>query len=276
MARAMGKGHHALAGLLLAAAALLRMFPILFVGYLVIRRRRRELLYTVSMLAAGGLITLMLVGVHTSLDFVRAVDYVTHPRWLIQKENIALAAVIFRLFRAFGDTPTPSMEIARQAVTSAARLAILGLTIQATVKSRPDQVHDDSAALSVWFPAMILLSPTAWVHYLVILLFPYAAMLKSASRGLAPIRASAMMILSYVLINSRFLFVIITQLHVGALAPFRPYTSFLLLDVSGACAFLSLLSAWLACYWWAIDKERPTAELQEPPEAALVGGAARI
>jgi hypothetical protein len=227
------------------------------------------------MLAAGGLLTLVLVGVHTSLDFVRAVDYVTRPRWLIQKENVALSAFIMRLFRAFGATPTPSMEIARQAVTSAARLDILGLTIQATVKSRPNQVHDDSAALSVWFPAMILLSPTAWVHYLVILLFPYAAMLESASRGHASTRASPMMILSYVLINSRLLFVIITQLHVGAIAPFRPYTSFLLLDVSGACAFLSL-SAWLACYWWAIDEKRPTAELQEPSDAALVGGAVRI
>jgi len=82
MARLMKRGHAAWAGLSLAAAVLLRGFPIFIIGYLAVRRRWRELLYTASALAAGGLLTLVLVGIHSSFDFVRGTCYVTSPIWL--------------------------------------------------------------------------------------------------------------------------------------------------------------------------------------------------
>ena len=266
MARLMDRGHAAWAGVSLAAAVLLRGFPIFIIGYLAVRRRWRELLYTASALAAGGLLTLVLVGIHSSFDFVLAVRYVTSPMWLEQPDNVALAAFILRLFRSFGGPPTLSVEIARQAVTWLARLMILGLTIQATVVSKPDQADDDWRGLSLWLAAMILLSPTAWTHYLVILLFPYAAMVASASHGRASSRAATMLILSYVLTSARWVLIIIDHLHLAAHALVRQDDWFFF-AVVGQCAFLSLLSGWLGCYWWAVDGEAVrTRKIEEPGE----------
>ena len=266
MARLMKRRHAAWAGLSLAAAVRLRGFPIFIIGYLAVRRRWRELLYTASALAAGGLLTLVLVGVHSSFDFVRGVRYVTSPMWLETSDNVALASFILRLFRSFGGPPTLSVEIARQAVTWLARLMILGLTIQATVVSKPDQADDDWRGLSLWLAAMILLSPTAWTHYLVILLFPYAAMVASASHGRASSRAAAMIILSYVLTSARWVLIIIDHFHLGAHALFRQ-DDWLFFAVIGQCAFMSLLSAWLGCYWWTVDGAAVrTRKIEEPAE----------
>jgi hypothetical protein len=270
MARLMERGHAAWAGLALAAAVLLRGFPIFITGYLAVRRRWRELLYTACALAAGGLLTLLLVGIHSSFDFVLGVRYVVSPMWLELPSNVALAAFILRQFRSFGGPPTLSVEITRQAVTWIARFAVLGLTIRATMASKPDQADSDWRGLSLRIVAMILLAPTAWVHYLVILLFPYAAIVASASRGRASSRAAAMIILSYVLTSARWVLIIIDHFHFAAHALFRQDGS-LFFAVVGLCAFLSLLSAWLGCYWWAVDdaamRTGPIGHPCEPLEA---------
>jgi hypothetical protein len=260
MARLMERGYAMPAGVVLAGATLLRAFPIMVIGYLAVRRRWRELLFTVCALIAGGLLTLMLFGVHWSFDFVYAVRFVTSPTWLEAHQNVALDAFIMRQFQALGGTQTLSTEIARLVVTWAARLAILGLTIGATITSKSDQGDSDWRCLALWITAMILLSPTAWTHYLVILLFPYAVMVTSASHGRGSSRAAAMMIISYVLIDSLLIFVFIEHLHIAVPARFRPPNGSAFLAATGACGFLSLVSAWLACYWLAVDERTPRTQ----------------
>src|ERR1700685_4451403 len=76
----MERGKDAAAGLILALATLLRAFPFLLIGYLILMKRWRAVAYTMVGLAVGGLITLALAGVASTLSFVLAPGYLTE-RW---------------------------------------------------------------------------------------------------------------------------------------------------------------------------------------------------
>lgn len=106
-----------------------------------------------------------------------------------------------------------------------------------------------------------------------ILLFPCMAMIASASQGRASSRAAAMMILSYLLVNSGLAFDFIEHFHVGVPAPFQPPNGSLFRAATSGCGFLSLLSAWLGCYLWAADGEAARSgtidDVYEPSEAVL-------
>jgi hypothetical protein len=63
MMRWMRKGNDATAGLALAVASLIRIFPLLMVGYLLIERRYRVLLFTIVGLVVGILLTMVFFGI---------------------------------------------------------------------------------------------------------------------------------------------------------------------------------------------------------------------
>jgi hypothetical protein len=70
------RGHDAAAGFALALAGLLKIFPLLLIGYLLAIRRWRATVYTVCGLLLGGLLTLALVGLTHSLAFFQVVGVV--------------------------------------------------------------------------------------------------------------------------------------------------------------------------------------------------------
>src|SRR5208337_4541557 len=61
--RGMGSGRHAFAGSIVGLAGLLKVFPLVLVGYLLTRRRWEATFYAGLVLVVGGLVTLALVGV---------------------------------------------------------------------------------------------------------------------------------------------------------------------------------------------------------------------
>jgi alpha-1,2-mannosyltransferase len=96
--RGLGSGRHAFAGAIVGLAGLLRVFPLVLVGYLVVRRRWKATFYAGLVLVGGGLLTLALVGVGRSLNFVTVVPFLTSQHWLGRATNISLRSMISRIF----------------------------------------------------------------------------------------------------------------------------------------------------------------------------------
>src|SRR5229473_894412 len=216
MMRCMERRHDAAAGLILGFAGAIRGFPLLLAGYLFMQRRTRALVWTGAGLALCGLVTVALLGVHQTLSFSHGLFFVTRDRFLVIPINISLGAFISRLFW-YSYTPTPgsAMELIRRVVVALAELGLLTLTVRATLRVEPDG-DTGSRAFSLWVMTSVLLSPTAWVHYLVMALIPFALLADAVDRGRASHRA---------------LWIAVAE-----------------------CSFLSLLMVYVAAYWFVTDR----------------------
>jgi Glycosyltransferase family 87 len=198
-------GRDASAGLVLAAAALLRAYPLALGGYLLVRRRWAALSWMIGAVVAGALLTIAVAGWETCYSFRIAINFMTGRHFLDQAGNVALASIISRAFWYFGPAnPGGGFEFARAATSLAARLALVGVTALVTLAPSAGRPDRDRRAYSLWIATMILLSPTAWMHYLVLLILPFIALASARSVGRASGRAVAMCIASYALTDLAF------------------------------------------------------------------------
>ena len=174
MMKWMERGWDRGAGLCLAFASLLRMFPLLLIGYLAIQRRWRVLLWTFIGLAVGSLVTIAMLGASSSLSFREGVALLSGERWLSAHGNLALGAAVSRLFWLIaGSELSSTTELMRWVAIATVDASLLGATIRATLRFGPE--HDpDWRALSMWIVASVLLSPTAWPHYMLLFFIPFS------------------------------------------------------------------------------------------------------
>jgi alpha-1,2-mannosyltransferase len=240
--RWMAHGHDAAAGLILGIAALMRGFPLLMIGYLVLRRRWRVIAYTVAGMAIGGLLTVAILGLQQTLSFSNGLRFVTKPRFLALPINVSLGAFVSRLYwYAFGAHGGFSNAV-RLILVAAAEIGLLAVTVKATLKYR-DAIDMDWRAFSLWVVTAVMLSPTAWVHYLVLMLIPFAQMAIAADRGRANHRAIWMAVASFLLIS----------LSTSGRTAFGPHPRGGLPIMIAECSFGSLMMAYLSAYWFASD-----------------------
>jgi len=203
-------GRHALAGSMLALAGLFKVFPLILLGYLLARRRWKAILYTGLFLMVGGLLTLGLVGAETSINFVRIVPFLTSRFYLARPANVALGAIVSRLFWysdlvRMGLPPvfagavhlTSGLEFARRASVPLAELFVLALTVRATLGSAKPSNNRDAPVFALWVVTAILLSPTAWFHYLALLFIPFVVLVRQSLGGEASMRATRLGVASY-------------------------------------------------------------------------------
>lgn len=188
------------AGLILAAAALLRAYPLAMGGYLVVRQQWRALAWMVAGLVAGGAITVAAVGLHTCLDFRYAIALVTTRLFIQSQSNIALGSFISRFFWRLSDYGLiASHESVRRAVSFGV-CGALAIAVAMLTWTRNGGEHDvDRRAYSLWVATMILISPTAWDHYLVLLLLPFIQITSAAVAGRVGRPAVLMCMASYLL-----------------------------------------------------------------------------
>jgi alpha-1,2-mannosyltransferase len=203
--RALERSRDAEAGLILAAAALLRAYPLAMAGYLVVRHRWRALGWMAAGLAGGALITIAAVGLNTFLDFRYVPGLITSHYFLSQPGNIALGSFISRMFwrlSAYG--LVSSLEHLREALSFAVCAAV-GITVAMRTWARGnDDADTDRRAYSLWIATMILISPTSWIHYLVLLILPFIQITSAAILRRAGRPAVLMCIASYVLAEIGF------------------------------------------------------------------------
>jgi hypothetical protein len=249
MIRLMDRHWEWAAGLCLAFAGLIRIFPLLLLLYLALQRRWRMLVWTLAGLAGGGLLTLALVGERNLVSFRDGMAFLTGNHWIGMSGNIALGSAISRLFWLIAGTDRGAgADLIRRIIAVAAELALLFATIRATVRFEPGD-DPDWRALSMWIAASVLLSPTAWIHYMVLFLIPFAQ-IAAANRSQVSGRAEWMAILSYVLILPTMVFlqpVPLIYSHLG-----RSWAQWFSAAVIEQW-FVSAVLLYLAAYWLALD-----------------------
>ena len=249
MMRWLEDGHDAAAGLILGVAALLRGFPLLMVGYLVLRRRWRAVAYTAVGIVLGGLATVAILGLPQTLSFSHGLQFVTRFRFLALPINVSLGAFVSRMYwYAFGPHAGIS-NFVRSVLVAAAEIGLLALTVKATVKSH-DTVDIDCRAFSLWVVTAVILSPTAWVHYLVLMLIPFILMAIAANHGRPNNRAIWMAVASFLLI----------ALSTSGRTAFGPHPHGVLPIMIAECSFASLLMVYVSAYWFACDEPADFAQ----------------
>ena len=225
------------AGASLALAVALKGYPIFIAIYLICRARWRALVW---MMVWGGIIgslTLWQAG-WPALSFFDTFDFTTSRKFLENAGFVSLDAIVSRLFWADHATLNASADLMRRIAIGTAEAAVVCLTIAATLRAA--SVARDLRALSLWIPAMILLSPVAEPQYLVMLMVPFAAIADGAARGAAEPRAIYAALGSYALAFARYPLALLHHVTAGAAGFFH---------VADQFWSFALILAYLAMYW---------------------------
>jgi Glycosyltransferase family 87 len=179
--RAVKNGHDAVAGATLALAGLLRVFPLIMVGYLLVCRKWFALLSMGLVLAAGVSVTSAFLGFGRTLSFLQLIFPLSQQ--LRAPVAISLPAAISRMFWLFKEQPSELLDLVRRITVLIACLFVVALTIRATATRNRVNTVASGRVFGLWVVTMVLITPTAWPHYMVLLLLPFALLASSISRG---------------------------------------------------------------------------------------------
>jgi hypothetical protein len=243
------RGLDAATGLLLALAGMLKVFPFVLVGYLACRRQWRALAWTGVGVALIGLVTLCRVG-PVAWSFNEAIPFLTNRFWLSDPDNISINAVVSRIFWPQGDLPLPpAADAVRRVVIALAELGVFLVTVRATLR-RENEPERRWQAFSLWMVAMIVLSPTAFPKYLIMLVVPFAALARTTTPRGVPAWAARAALASYGLAFSHQPLMLFER--VFALSP-----TAMVDRVAKEYWVLVVLLAYLACYWNVTGDDAP-------------------
>jgi len=253
--RAMERDRDGTAGLLIATAALLRAYPLLLVGYFLMRRKWRAVAFATAGVAAGGLVTVSVLGLAQTFSFVHGALWVTDYSVVQRVDDLALGPFVSRMFWALTATgPGSSTDWVRRLAIAVADVAVLGLTIRATLAEPSLRNRDpDWRIYSLWIATAIMLTPVGWHHYLVLLTISFVQIVASAADGKSTSRAVWMAALCYMLIAvSNRVFNRLLTLPPTVFQLIFPWMARALEETS----FIALLTGFIAAYWFAIDRAR--------------------
>ena len=247
MMRLMERRRDALAGIMLGLTGLMHVFPLLLIGYLLLMRRWRAVAFTAGTILLGGIATLALMGFDHSLGFFSAVGALASQRWMSESSNISLGAFISKILSSVsGSHARESTEMIRVACIILADLVVMALVVKRTDWEGGEDWN--WRVFSLWLVAAVMISPTAWFHYLLLLLIPFAQAAVAANRGLVSARvvwAMAAICLLIGLIGDTLRLVADDGLVVGQLR-----------NLEVICMF----AGFAATYWFALAPERTREE----------------
>jgi Glycosyltransferase family 87 len=232
------------AGLILALAIMLRAFPIVLAGYLLATRRWRALAAMTIGVVVIAIVTTAGLGLNVVRSFLdgAALTVSHHPVSL--PINVAVAAFTTRLFwYAFGATLPAGLEVARRTVVVILELAILGLGLRAAFRAAGDR-DADLAAFGLWVVISVMLSPIAWIHYMVLFLIPFAQIAMAANRGACRPSTMWLFVASYFLIAA----------SIGLRNPAGNLGGEGWFLIVAECAFASVLLVFVAAYRLVLDR----------------------
>jgi len=243
MMRCMEDRYDGTAGLLLALAGLTRIFPFVLVGYLLIRRRWRVILYSAAGTLLFGAITVAFIGAANSLSFIHSIG--TSARYWDSDYNTSPVTLVSRVFWHSGYSG-PAFNLMRTAAVVIVVVLVLIITTLVTVR-KPIAEDHDWRAFSLWLITAVMLFPSSKRYYLVMLLIPFAALAVAAAHRRASRRAIAMAVVSYLLIRypggqARLLGLVGS--HIAGVR-----------SVLWSAAF-PLLAAYISSYWLVTDETR--------------------
>jgi len=186
------------AGLMLALAALLKLYPAAIGGYFLFRRRWRTVAWTSLLFAAGVLV----FGLSYQLEFFRyGVPRFTEP-WLHQGRQVGITSNLhWMLASKYGDLLPPGIETLRVILSAALSVAVVAAAVAITMKAAGEG-ENDGILLSIWIMTALMLSPIAWAHELPLItpfyLFVAARLLRGARADTTGLVLMSMGLLGFV------------------------------------------------------------------------------
>ena len=265
--RAMERKREGTAGLLIAAAALLRAYPLLLAGYFVIRRKWRAVAFATTGIAAGLFVTVATVGFTQSLSFVHGALWLTDYSIVNRVDNLSLGPFVSRTWWAFtGTAPGSSADWLRRAAIAVAGIVVLGMTIRATLADA-NRRDPDWRVYSLWIATAIMFSPVAWHHYLLLLTIPFVQLVASAAQGRSRSRAVWMAALAYAL--SAVSLRVFNRFLIPPPTDFQRTFPWLVRALEET-SFVALLTGYVAAYWFATDHVRRVPATQEATVASIL------
>lgn len=163
---AITRGHEYRGAALIAVAAGIKMSPLLLFGWFVLHRRWRALFFGAAVFAAAHVLTLAVLGPDALLAYVTEA-LPGNGVWVTDERNLSLLAVAARVFvggnRSAALVPLPYLAMAAQILAAG---VVLALTLHAQRRGA------ESEGFAALICAMVLLTPTVWLYWYVLLLWP--------------------------------------------------------------------------------------------------------
>jgi hypothetical protein len=167
------RDRQALAGVLVGAAAALKLVPLFLLVYFVAARRWRAAVALVATFAALTGVALAVLGIDQVRAYLTEVLPAVHRRWHTGWRNSSIEGFWMRLFGPqpeagvipAADAPARGMRIA-----NALRAAVVAACGWAAWRAR--SVGGRDRAFAAALVGMVLVSPITWGHYFVLLLLP--------------------------------------------------------------------------------------------------------
>lgn len=246
------RGHPAPAGLLLAAAVLLKFYPAVLGGYYLFRRRWLMVIWT----SVWVIIGVIAFGPVRHLEFLtQGAPVFNSPFWLTQDRAVAILGNVYTLLARRWDDPLgPIRRILLWLFTVGIDLALVTAAAWSlrNVGAGRNEVEAQGIAAGLWMLTAVLVSPLAWAHELVLglPLYLFALVAFFRSRRHAPI-AFSLIFVGLILVCAAYFSGALRQLHfyfVGTLATY-----------AGGCALLMSWPAAGQARVAAIDRPAPSA-----------------
>jgi hypothetical protein len=165
--------HEKIAGALLGVACLIKLFPGIFLLFLILRRRFKAALTMVTVIIVGWLSTILIIGPEDVLLYVTQMAKMDAETNAVFPLNLSITGVFGRLFSA-GPWVQPIISNPRISIwlTFFFSLGLFILWIMQTWKMEKTIMGDDRA-YAVTLLAMMLISPITWEHAFVMLVLPF-------------------------------------------------------------------------------------------------------
>jgi glycosyl transferase family 87 len=173
-------GRAAVAGLMLALAALLKIYPAALGGLFLVRRRFRLILWASILTLLGILLT----GLGRWSEFlVYGVPVVDTPHWLTQPRALAIWCNVYSaILTVRGGAAQSGFGWATGGVTAVLDLAVVAGAVAATLKA-PEDRETQGLCFGLWLVVALLISPVTWLHELPLLLPLYLFASAAALHG---------------------------------------------------------------------------------------------
>ena len=241
----LARGRDGLAGLILAALALLRGYPALMGLYLLLTRKWRALAFMAMGGAIGLVVCAALMGWHALVDFPLGLAAAGGDRELYKLGwNTAPASLLWRLcLYVSGWNLGPGGDRLGRALGYGASLAFMAFTLKATLKrgAGPDR---DWRLFALWVVTSIEVLPVSWLNYNTLLFIPFALIASAGTRNRVSGRAIWAAMLSYFL--SVFAF--------GGLLLLDPRLPIVFVILVGESKTVAVMVSYLSAYWFAVDE----------------------
>jgi alpha-1,2-mannosyltransferase len=176
-------GRSRTAGVILGAAAAVKLFPAYLAVYFAVRGRLRPLLAAILSFVALTVVTITILGFDPYRDYVQVV-LPAQARFRGLGYNCAIAGFWYKLFDPSGENghviPLWRCPALAQLGTLLSDLAITGIVGAVAYQARNRSQQDLAFAATV--TAMLLVSPVTWDISLPLLLVPIAVLARNASQ----------------------------------------------------------------------------------------------